>query len=97
MKTPLEIEHNNYGEFVGVFDADGKRHSQSTLVDYINSHAAQPGPPREDGVYIVQLASGEELIVQRDEGANFVGRLAALPDSRIVMHRKHSPLEVPHG
>lgn len=65
-----------------------------------NSHVAVPGPPREDGVWIIRDKYGHEAVARRENGMCVVQGDAgpwAIFDGLIVAHRKHIPLEVPHG
>lgn len=63
-----------------------------------NAHATQPGAPGEDGVWDVKLISGNDAVVKRKNGINtLTNGMGRYPDKAIIMHRKHTPLEVKHG
>lgn len=95
MKTPLVPFYNVFGHEIGVHDKDQNIVPLSRLCALANSHAAQPGAPREDGWFTAKLLDlpGDRVIERRD-GKCFLGHVA-IQEQFVLAHRKHQPLEVP--
>ena len=107
MKLPLQYERCALDNFA-LEEADRRiicyiddEKDAQALVALANAHAAVPGPPREDGVWIIQTHNGNEYIAKArtkindrwywECGVNYVR------DEDIMAHRKHIPLEVTHA
>lgn len=103
MKTPLRVWYDKFHSVRSVEDCDGKHVPLEALVALANSHATLPGPPTEDGVWEILTKNGEYICTRSTlEGrTRYVvespSMTHVLYESSILAHRKHPPLEVPHG